>query len=261
MAYTRDWDESQPTDNEYGYTTGSWFRKVKIDIAQRLKDWIYGFISGETKIGLKKAPLHPVSSDPATESDKGILYVKEVDGVKELFYKDSGGNVKQLTSQGKLNLTDEGVVYLTGDQTINGVKTFNSFPVTPSANPSSDYEVANKKYVDDKISSLPSPIGGLDFGVPVSKNAGTVYHADAPGFVVAYTNPTGGGSGVGIIGYSDSSNPPSTIRQRSYVDVAENGTVSCPITFPVKKGDYWKVVSQNASATIWWIPLEISYAW
>lgn len=36
-----------------------------------------------------------------------------------------------------------------GDQTINGVKTFTSFPVTPSSAPTSDYQVANKKYVDD----------------------------------------------------------------------------------------------------------------
>lgn len=38
---------------------------------------------------------------------------------------------------------------LTGDQTIAGVKTFSSFPVTPSSAPTTNYEVANKKYVDD----------------------------------------------------------------------------------------------------------------
>jgi len=34
-------------------------------------------------------------------------------------------------------------------ETINGVKTFGSFPVTPSSAPTTDYQVANKKYVDD----------------------------------------------------------------------------------------------------------------
>lgn len=38
-----------------------------------------------------------------------------------------------------------------GDETINGIKTFTSFPVTPSLDPSDDYEVSNKKYVDDTI--------------------------------------------------------------------------------------------------------------
>lgn len=36
-------------------------------------------------------------------------------------------------------------------QTIAGEKTFSTFPVTPSAAPDADYEVANKKYVDDNI--------------------------------------------------------------------------------------------------------------
>ena len=36
-----------------------------------------------------------------------------------------------------------------GAQTIAGTKTFSSFPVTPSSAPTTDYQVANKKYVDD----------------------------------------------------------------------------------------------------------------
>lgn len=43
----------------------------------------------------------------------------------------------------------DGLVNLTGNQTIAGVKTFSSFPVTPSAAPTDDYQAANKKYVDD----------------------------------------------------------------------------------------------------------------
>ncbi len=44
---------------------------------------------------------------------------------------------------------DNVVVRITGVQTIAGVKTFSSFPVTPSSAPTTDYQVANKKYVDD----------------------------------------------------------------------------------------------------------------
>jgi len=40
-----------------------------------------------------------------------------------------------------------------GNETINGVKTFGSFPVTPSSLPTTNYQVANKKYVDDKTGS------------------------------------------------------------------------------------------------------------
>lgn len=41
------------------------------------------------------------------------------------------------------------IVDKTNAQSVGGVKTFSSFPVTPSSAPSTDYQVANKKYVDD----------------------------------------------------------------------------------------------------------------
>ena len=41
-------------------------------------------------------------------------------------------------------------VDLLNAQTIAGIKTFSSFPVTPSSEPTTDYQVVNKKYVDDK---------------------------------------------------------------------------------------------------------------
>jgi hypothetical protein len=40
-----------------------------------------------------------------------------------------------------------------GNQTVAGVKLFTSFPVTPSVSPTTDYQVANKKYVDDNFST------------------------------------------------------------------------------------------------------------
>ena len=40
-------------------------------------------------------------------------------------------------------------VQTSGNQTIAGIKTFSSFPVTPSAAPTANSQAANKKYVDD----------------------------------------------------------------------------------------------------------------
>jgi len=40
-----------------------------------------------------------------------------------------------------------------GAEEISGIKTFSSFPVTASEAPSSDYQVANKKYVDDTVNT------------------------------------------------------------------------------------------------------------
>lgn len=52
-------------------------------------------------------------------------------------------------------------VALTGNQSVAGIKTFSSFPVTPSSAPTANYEVANKKYVDDNIGGGGTP-GGSD---------------------------------------------------------------------------------------------------
>lgn len=57
---------------------------------------------------------------------------------------------KKLTEGDITGLVDSVYVHLTGNETIAGIKTFSSFPVTPSEAPTDDYQVANKKYVDDK---------------------------------------------------------------------------------------------------------------
>ena len=49
-----------------------------------------------------------------------------------------------------------GFVQTSGNQTIAGVKSFSSFPVTPSSAPTTDYQVSNKKYVDDLIGAWAS---------------------------------------------------------------------------------------------------------
>ena len=56
---------------------------------------------------------------------------------------------------------DSAVVKLTGDQTVAWIKTFSSFPVTPSSAPTTDYQTANKKYVDDSLNSYNSATATL----------------------------------------------------------------------------------------------------
>lgn len=53
------------------------------------------------------------------------------------------------TQVGLSNVTNDAQVKAAGNQTVAGIKTFSSFPVTPSEAPTTDYQVANKKYVDD----------------------------------------------------------------------------------------------------------------
>jgi hypothetical protein len=58
-----------------------------------------------------------------------------------------------LSAQTDLQAALDAKVATTGNETIAGVKTFSSFPVTPSSAPTTDYQAANKKYVDDSPST------------------------------------------------------------------------------------------------------------
>jgi hypothetical protein len=85
------------------------------------------------------------------------------------------------------------------------------------------------------------------FGVWETKANDTAYLAATDGFVCAYD--TGGGSGHGTIyGYSDSSNPPTTLR--TYGASSVTGWVNPGITMPVRRGDYWKV---SGAGVVYWI--------
>lgn len=65
-----------------------------------------------------------------------------------------------------------------------------------------------------------------------------------------------GGGCFQIVGYSDGSNPPTTIRAKS----GTNGAVPTwpSITFAVRKGDYWKVSILLGSGTEYLRVLPIS---
>ena len=66
-------------------------------------------------------------------------------------------------------------VDLTTAQTVAGIKTFTSFPVTPSSAPTTDYQAANKKYVDDSEVGVDDSTIELDSGNLRVKDAGITY--------------------------------------------------------------------------------------
>lgn len=53
-----------------------------------------------------KVTLPERASDPSNAANKGFVYSKDVGGLTELFYEDSAGTVKQLTSAGSLLIGD-----------------------------------------------------------------------------------------------------------------------------------------------------------
>ena len=69
-------------------------------------------------------------------------------------YADDG-----ITTHVAVAAPHSGHVDTTGNETIAGVKTFSSTPVGPSAAPTANYQLANKKYVDDSVPSFALPVG------------------------------------------------------------------------------------------------------
>lgn len=93
---------------------------------------------------LQNAIIQPLASAPSSPS-AGLVYFDTTldkfgvyDGTQWVYMGDFDGS----------NYVD-----LTTNQSVGGVKTFTSFPVTPSSAPTADYQTANKKYVDDSIAS------------------------------------------------------------------------------------------------------------
>jgi hypothetical protein len=76
--------------------------------------------------------------------------------------------------------------------------------------------------------------------------ANTVYQASADTLVVCTAQQSGNGY-IQLDGYTDSSNPPTTIRQSAITNVSGGW---CAITFPVRRNDYFKVVASGTATVV-----------
>jgi hypothetical protein len=85
------------------------------------------------------------------------------------------------------------------------------------------------------------------FGSWAGKLSSVSYLAATDGVVLAYSLLK---NQAHIIGYTDNSNPPTTIRTRNYIQL--NNPCYANITMPVRKGDYWKVAG---AGTVYWLPI------
>lgn len=106
MAFTYDWTvTNNPADHSRFSEQPGHVRKLRTDIEERLKNMLYGFISGETAEGVKYWDFTAQGSDPSAPAATGIrLYSKTVASAAELYIRHTSAGVMQLTSLGKILL-------------------------------------------------------------------------------------------------------------------------------------------------------------
>ena len=107
----------------------------------------------------------------------------------------ANANWKRIITVESLTTVLDGYVATTGDQTIDDIKTFTSSPIVPT--PTTDFQVANKEYVDDSISNIPTlSIGAILNGYTIFDNCivafgGEFNRADYPKlWAYLQANPT-----------------------------------------------------------------------
>jgi len=91
-------------------------------------------------VGSNTATFTPSDSDTV---DGSASYSASAGTSGFLIYVDSDTDWKRVGFP-----SDTNAVLLTGDQTIDGIKTFTSIPVLPNSDPTSDNEATRKAYVD-----------------------------------------------------------------------------------------------------------------
>ena len=174
MAFTRDWNESTPTENDQGNQIDNFIQQLKVDVSDRLKYFVYGFVNGETAYGDHFKMIRFREQAGLNAPGEGYLRLgcKAVEGKCELFFKDEDEHEKQVTSGGKLNVAADEAVLLTGDQTITGNKTFAQ--VTASGNLDiGDYEF-RAKVLESDVATGTAPIKAASTTKVANLNADAV---------------------------------------------------------------------------------------
>ncbi len=127
-TFTDAWNatyEGQPADNEDISLGAGRIRSLKLDVRERMAvdhSWDDGLTVASNDGKHNQATLRVQTAAPTLDTGDGAIYSFVIAGITELFYKDSSGNVTQITSAGQLNFIaapgDFGVV---GNLSVDGV--------------------------------------------------------------------------------------------------------------------------------------------
>lgn len=205
-------------------------------------------VSAET-YGVKvKGPQSPGTGDSIikftsyTETERAAISAKDN---KSLVIGTNG--VERFTIDSTGLITHKFKSAFTGTSQFDGVATFSPVPVC-TTQCTAPTQLANKAYVDGKISAIPVPVTG--FGNYVAIGDGT-FLAATDGFVMAnwyYSH------WPHIYVYADKFNPPTTLRQ--YHSSDDDGGGEQSLICPIPKGYYYKIVRTGSTfVNMFWLPV------
>jgi hypothetical protein len=106
MPINRDWNtfEGKPADTDNISLGAGEIRYLKTDIRERMVvDHVWN-VSTTADGAHLKATLKDLAGDPVMAAGFGFVYAKTASGIVELFYKDSLGNITQITSVGAIDV-------------------------------------------------------------------------------------------------------------------------------------------------------------
>jgi len=171
------------------------------------------------------------------------------------------GNVGQ-TKLGGLILNTGGSVYgLIVDKGLVGIKTTtpqaeldvngdiraHNINLNNNLNVGGDATINGNLNVNGTINGIGAMFGGAFFGEWKTVQFDTVYKAETDGIVIGW-----GGYGQ-FTTYTDSNDPPTTMRQPAYC--ARGYGSHCLINLPVRRGDYWKVKAEGETRDLFFLPI------
>ncbi|MHC4345346.1 MAG: hypothetical protein ACYSUP_11750 [Planctomycetota bacterium] len=280
MAFTNEWNEAVPTDQNYGYELDDFHRRVRTDVRERggLQHKTYADESGETDVWEHKPGecnvvfIGAKANFPTPASSNAGCMGIATDENKQIYYWSGSAWVKVQEP-----------MLITGDQTIAGTKTFSAAPVmTNGLTVGKDTDIGNynlraKTLQSDqptgtaplavasttKVANLNADMvdgkhSNEQFGAWAAKSVDVVYQADTDGFVCATIDAT---DKAYLQGYTDGSNPPTTLRMRGHntYSYSSPNSLENGMMMPVRKGDYWKVTSTGSGGSpvvvVCWLPI------
>jgi len=126
--------------------------------------------------GVNAAGNQSTSGNAATASK--LATARNIGGVS--FDGSADINLPGVNAAGNQNTSGNAAtvtngVYTSGNQTINGIKTFGSIPVGPASDPTSANELARKAYVDSKVGT-PKTDSRIGMGLYTAKSTGIHSH-------------------------------------------------------------------------------------